>query len=281
MNRFEAEAHSVLRPYIHSYWGGARDLSSTGRFTVTPDCFLELIFFVDPPSVEDAGGRCRQLSVCTLIPLLSEPIHLLANGVVRCASVRWHAWAAGILFPQADASSRAWHDVSAAFCDLLPLITAALRREAWAEIAAAFDRTLPRALADARPAAPGLAAARAFVSSPDGTVAEQTDKVAARQGRSRRQIERQVRSLTHRSPKQLVCLRRFQFARDSLWARPDTDLASLAFEAGYADQAHLTRHFRRYAGQSPGEFKRDCARLKAFPRPGDVAFVQDGLPTCD
>ena len=87
-----------------------------------------------------------------------------------------------------------------------------------------------------------------------------------------------MRALTHRSPKQLTSLTRFQFVRDTLWAQPDVKLAMLAFDAGYADQAHPTRHFRRYSGQSPGEFIRDSVRLKASLRhqDGNVAFLQDG-----
>ena len=114
----------------------------------------------------------------------------------------------------------------------------------------------------------------AFLCAPDGTTVVGTGGVAERQTLSRRQIERQVRALTNRSPKQLVCLTRFQFVRDTLWARPETELDWLALEAGYADQAHLSRHFRRYAGQSPSQFKRDNARLQAARR-ADVAIVQD------
>lgn len=36
----------------------------------------------------------------------------------------------------------------------------------------------------------------------------------------------------------------------------DTDLASIALEAGFADQSHLTRAFRQIAGMTPGEVRR-------------------------
>ena len=39
----------------------------------------------------------------------------------------------------------------------------------------------------------------------------------------------------------------------------DTDLAAVAFEAGYADQAHLTREFRRLAGRQPAALLRTGA----------------------
>jgi transcriptional regulator GlxA family with amidase domain len=115
-----------------------------------------------------------------------------------------------------------------------------------------------------------------FTSPPGTPGAATTERVAARHGVSRRQLERRVRALTNRSPKALAALARFTFVRDALWARPDADLRTLALEAGYADQAHLTRDFRRYAGRSSGEFKRDCVRLAELLRAQDVAIVQDG-----
>ena len=275
MGRFESAPHPLLRPYVPTYWGVSRDLSEQGGFTVTPDCFLELLFFVDPPLAEDAGGRRRQLPACTLIPLLREPLRLVTRGVVRCASARWYAWAAGLVLPSADSGAAAWHDAGPTFAGLIPAVRAALERDAWEEIPALLDGALLQTLADTPAAALPPATARAFVCPPDRTEAEGTGDVAARQRLSRRQVERQVRALTGSSPKQLASLTRFQFVRDTLWAQPRKELAALAFEAGYADQAHLTRHFRRYTGQTPGEFLRDCARLKAAMRGEDVAFLQD------
>jgi AraC family transcriptional regulator len=38
--------------------------------------------------------------------------------------------------------------------------------------------------------------------------------------------------------------------------RGDTDLATLALEAGFADQSHFTRAFRWMTGMTPGELRR-------------------------
>ena len=275
MSRFQAEPAVSLRPYVHSYWGLIRDLSALGGFTVTPDRFIELIYFLDPPSVDSPAGR-RPLPRCTLIPLLRRPLHLAASGVVRCAAVRLHAWTAGLLLSQADASISNWHDATTAFGPhVLSSVLAALRTGAWTEVTRCFDAALQAALAGPPPAAANLAAARSLVALPHGARGIGTADLARRQGRSRRQVERGVRRVTQRSPKQLSSLARFQFVRDTLWARPAVELAALAFEAGYADQAHLTRQFRRYAGQTPGEFLRQSTQLKTFVQAQDVAILQD------
>lgn len=45
-------------------------------------------------------------------------------------------------------------------------------------------------------------------------------------------------------------------------------LAEVAAEAGFADQAHLTRSFRDLTGQTPGAWRRDVRPLRALPQPG-------------
>jgi AraC-like DNA-binding protein len=70
---------------------------------------------------------------------------------------------------------------------------------------------------------------------------------------------------------------RFNHARKEIEKSPDVDLLSLAYECGYADQAHFTRNFREMFGLTPSQFK---ARMKEFLRlfqehRPDVVFLQD------
>jgi AraC family transcriptional regulator len=44
-------------------------------------------------------------------------------------------------------------------------------------------------------------------------------------------------------------------------ARPDADLAGLAAEAGFADQSHMIRSFRRVTGRTPGEIRTGRRRI--------------------
>lgn len=274
MSRFTAEPHALLRPYVESYWGFVRDFSELQSFTITPDCFAELIFFVDPPSVRDASG-VHQLSTCVVIPLLERPIQIVSTGIVRCVAARLYAWEAGAIVPESH-GTRTWHDVSANF-GAARVVTDALHRDAWTELAPILDRLLLERLVGARSAAATSAAAvRAFLGPPSAeAIRASTEDVASRHGVSRRQIERRVRMVSTLSPNQLKRLRRFQFVRDALWEHPETDLKALASEAGYADQAHMSRHFRRYAGTAPAAFRRECIRLRAFLETVDVAIVQD------
>jgi AraC-like DNA-binding protein len=93
-----------------------------------------------------------------------------------------------------------------------------------------------------RAAALGLAAPGARVAG-----------LGAELGISERQLRRRFADAVGYGPKTLARILRFQ--RFLLLAREEAggDLAGLAFAAGYADQAHLTRECRRLAGRTPAE----------------------------
>ncbi len=77
--------------------------------------------------------------------------------------------------------------------------------------------------------------------------------------------ERSLQRVTARriglSPKWLIQRRRLHEAAERLACGVAVDLAGIAAEIGYADQAHFTRDFRRVTGLTPG-------RYAAEPRPG-------------
>ena len=73
--------------------------------------------------------------------------------------------------------------------------------------------------------------------------------VADRAGWSRRHLQTRFGAEYGVSPKQAARLFRFHYARSlALRGRP---LAAIAHQAGYADQAHLTRDWHELAGASP------------------------------
>jgi AraC-like DNA-binding protein len=85
--------------------------------------------------------------------------------------------------------------------------------------------------------------------------------VSHQAGISPRHLERLSRDWVGLPPGQLVRLLRFQRALRGLRLRPAVPLARLAFETGFADQAHLTREFRRYSGMTPSHFRLGIGRL--------------------
>jgi transcriptional regulator GlxA family with amidase domain len=76
-------------------------------------------------------------------------------------------------------------------------------------------------------------------------------------GLGERQLRRRFADAVGYGPKTLQRVLRFQ--RFLAIAQRDGDLASVALEAGYADQAHLTRECRRLAGLPPAALLRTGA----------------------
>jgi AraC-like DNA-binding protein len=150
----------------------------------------------------------------------------------------------------------------------LPLHHLRDQRVGLCEVRPAEARRLPGSLEPAQAAARLLAVTAALVTSstPDYVVTQvarrlrdpraRTDAVAADAGLSERQLRRRCQDAIGYGPKTLqrvLRFRRFISRIDAGAGQPPAplDLAGLAAEAGYADQAHLTRECGQFAGLTP------------------------------
>ncbi|WP_406694361.1 AraC family transcriptional regulator [Singulisphaera sp. Ch08] len=66
---------------------------------------------------------------------------------------------------------------------------------------------------------------------------------------------RQFKAATGLPPHQFVIARRVERAKGLLQRRGGLSLAALAARVGFADEAHLARHFKRLVGVTPGRFR--------------------------
>jgi AraC-like DNA-binding protein len=91
--------------------------------------------------------------------------------------------------------------------------------------------------------------------------------LAAEIGWSPRHLSAQFRAEYGLRPKEVARIARFQRARAQLARTSPPALADIALRCGYADQAHLTREWRGFAGCTPTEWRRE-----------EIAFIQDAAP---
>ena len=82
-----------------------------------------------------------------------------------------------------------------------------------------------------------------------------------------RQVQRHYLARTGIPSSGWRLIARLRAAREAVHCRPDLTLAQIAHDAGFHDQAHFNREFRRFTGQSPGQAR----RAPAF----DVVSIQD------
>lgn len=112
--------------------------------------------------------------------------------------------------------------------------------------AAVLDAWAEARLAECGPGDPVAAAVAGALAARAGVAA-----AAAAVGLGERQLRRRCEAAFGYGPKTLARVLRLQRALDL--ARRGTPLASVAAEAGYADQPHLTREVRALTGLPPGE----------------------------
>ncbi len=98
----------------------------------------------------------------------------------------------------------------------------------------------------------------ALVNTLIGTVLQAQGKISVRElalgfHTTERQLERKFGQLVGVSLKEVCNLVRFQHAYQLVRSRGERSLLDIAFQAGYYDHAHLTKHFKRYSGCLPSE----------------------------
>ncbi len=165
------------------------------------------------------GARLAPDALFRLLPL---PQDRIAATIVDAGAV-WHRWTARAADAIANAPSAAGQ---------LDALETALEQLAPSGPASVAERTIRRAI-------------RCLESS-GGTAP--VEALAHAAGVSRRHFERLFQERVGLSPRLFGRIVRFQQAFQALGSEP---AASIAARCGYADQSHLVREVRRFAGQTP------------------------------
>jgi len=224
-------------------------------FDLLPDTHVELCISAGEVRLEHGATRVR-LPRVYLLGLLDHPVRLRPRGPVRTIAARLHAWGVLPLLGAIGPTRGRVTDLAPALDAVADAVEAAVARGGLVAGLDALERE-QRARASAASSSGGVPAA---------------DRM------SRRQRERRFAAATETSPKQLAIRGRFEAARDALALDPDRALAALAVASGFADQAHLTREFRRWSGRTPRAFAAEMRRVRRTMRALHVAIVQDRAP---
>jgi AraC-like DNA-binding protein len=115
------------------------------------------------------------------------------------------------------------------------------------------DEFLLCRLADSRPVHPGIEWSWRHLYETHGqaSIGAMTEEL----GWSHRRLIDRFREQIGLTPKTVARVMRFDRATAALRDPTGRSLAEIAYECGYADQAHLTREFREFAGLSPRRFR--------------------------
>jgi AraC-like DNA-binding protein len=132
----------------------------------------------------------------------------------------------------------------------------------WEHRFAAVDRFLARGFAESkRCVPPELTWAWETLEQSHGQVPIRA--LARAIGWSERHLINQFRVYFGVRPKASARRLRFSYAFDMLSTHPTGDLSSIAAQAGFSDQSHMTREFQIFSGVSPGVLR--TARFDDLP----------------
>jgi AraC-like DNA-binding protein len=249
-----------LAPFVRCVWVFEADAAERGDAPdrIVPDASPELIVHFGAPFEEVAeGGGVRAQSSAVFAGQLSRPLWLRATG---------HAGVVGVRFRAAGAR---------AFL-AMPMIVATDARISIAELWPREARDLSDAVASARDAGDRALVVGRFVaarierhrSHADGLVADCVDRIATSgerlaiddlvraTGLSARQLERRFRDAVGVPPRLLASILRFRGVFDEIESRATPRWTQAALAAGYFDQSHMIRDFRRFVGCTPRDFLR-------------------------
>jgi AraC-like DNA-binding protein len=254
----------TLTQAVECYWSSAAAAPAGGSILhrVLPDGCMDLLF-----DFAAAGGERA-----TIVGTMTRPLLVTSAGATDLFGIRFRPGGLIAFLPLAAAELTDDRvDLSA--------VAGRLAGELWDRLAgAAPDRraAVAEAALLARLPASGLidpyihhCVARLETTRGALPIA----RLEASTGLSGRQIERKFAHHIGVAPKTFARIVRFRSLLSTVWATGPSDWAGLAAEAGYADQPHLVREFRNFAGLSPTAY--------FAPREEDVGFVQDRPPTSD
>ncbi|HVI45374.1 MAG TPA: helix-turn-helix domain-containing protein [Chitinophaga sp.] len=257
MQHQEFEPPEALRDIIKCFWHNRGDFGEEQpTFKVLPDGYAEIIFYFGSIAAVSHNGDLQPLPSPFIMGLLNQPVILNAKNRLDIIAIRCYPWTVFDLlglpsgkdevhvlthpivqlqatlekYVQADRIDEAIDQVKQYFLDVRSQIT--------------VDSTLFRA---------GVAMMEANGTMP-------VSEIAAAAYATVRTLERKFKQSSGYTVKDVSGLIRFEQARNQLVLYPDSNLAGLALELGYTDQAHLSREFKRYSGTTPAAFARKAKK---------------------
>jgi AraC-like DNA-binding protein len=265
--------HPVLRPYVATIVGYRHEGLAPGVHRGLPSPYLTLILTVDEPL--EIAAHADPAQAPDRYEALIGGLHTRPALIAHCGRQF------GVQVSLTPLGARALLGVPAGAlastdCHLDDVLGPAGRElterfraaRDWPGRFAAVDDVLLRVLGDDDAGVPAeVREAWRLTTASAGRL--RVEEIARRVGWSDRHLLERFRTETGLSPKEAARVARFDRARRALAARVarggPADLAALSAAFGFADQAHLTREWRAFAGLPPTRW------LAA-----EFGFVQDG-----
>ncbi len=260
----EYKPSGPLRDFVSLYWSGSFNLENSGRFrqTVVPSGFVEIIIHLSDIHCElQIGDAWFRSPDFTIIGLYTRPYEVQFRAQVPVFGIRFKPEGFYNVFgvPVSEFGDN-YDDMEAVagtsfqeFCSRLREAGSVFRQ---IELA---DRYLLQNV-KRHGIQPGyLNHAAELIRNAQGLIGIET--LSSKVFISPRQLEREFKQKIGISPKRYFRIARLSDAYRMLENGEVTDLTSVAYDSGFADQSHFIRDFKAFTGTRPGIFTRN---RKAF-----------------
>jgi AraC-like DNA-binding protein len=242
---------------------------------VTPDAFIELIVnFGAPYVLQTEGVTDREMPRAFLVGLQSKPLVFRCDGTVKLVATRFYAWGAlPFLADRARGLDNLAATLGREWDDLATRVEPSIRQDDYDGAVAIVEDHLIERLLTATVDLKKIQSAAKMLYLQKGQF--RAAELAEHCNLSSRQVQRQFQDVLGVSAKTLARSIRFEEIRKRLMLDPDQSLTELAYEYGYADQAHFIHDFKEFADRTPGEFALEMQHLQAiFGDRENVVFLQ-------
>jgi AraC-like DNA-binding protein len=252
----------ALQAHVVEYWEVEGDLAPF-RERILPNGCAELMFNLGPSHRMIAGSTTTTWDRAWVSGVHERAITIESDNGTHLVSVRFSPFGMhALLGVAASATLNRVIDASALLGDNVSRVRETLRtaRDA-AQRFALLEAFLLQARSATRetsasgePIEPYVRAAAARIDDAHGNVSITSLHRAL--AVSRKQLTTRFTAAMGMSPKRYANVRRFVWTVAQLRERSQVDWTRLALDAGYADQSHMARHFKRVANASPTTFLR-------------------------
>lgn len=273
MKYHEYDAHPILRDGVKCFWIHEATYPVDVEQDIAPDGCVELILNFGDPYLLRTTDPPSPLPQAVIVGFRNKPIPLMFRGTLRVVAARLFAWGAlALLQDNVGALSGAFTSPGPDWDELMPRLREHVLEGRYETAARALEELLIQRALVRRFDATLIRSAAKMLHHTKGQyrIAELADYCHM----SVRQLERGFRKVIGASPKSFARTMRFEEAQRRLMFEPDTDLAGLAVDCGYFDQAHFNKEFKDFAGKTPGEFAGEMRKMQAILTAKDVVFLQ-------
>ncbi|WP_223649301.1 helix-turn-helix domain-containing protein [Hymenobacter psoromatis] len=267
----EFEPPQELQDIMKCFWYLSQDFGDQpASFEVVPDGYAEIIFHFGSLVSPAARGGWQPLPSPFLVGLLNQPVLFHAKNKLEIIGIRCFPWTVfEVLGLPAgkDGARLLEHPLAQLQAPLAAHMRVGRLAAALVLLTHYFGQARSRMATDGL-----LGKAGGAMRAAGGTLP--VSQVAAAAHATVRTLERKFKQAAGHTVKDVSGLMRFEQVRNHLWRQPAANLAGLAQELGYADQAHLSREFKRYSGTTPAAFARKARSRQQVVSTNFVAFIQ-------